>query len=134
MGPLVLPGISPCAVCLLRSRAEREPSWPLVVGQWRTGGRRRSGVPACDAALATIVAGATASYALSFIDSGSGGSGRSGGTADACGAGYRLRFTLPYLTADTEWFTAHPECPCGATSVGVACPPSADHDSQVTMA
>ncbi|MGW7515741.1 ThiF family adenylyltransferase [Streptomyces sp. NPDC054796] len=123
VGPLVLPGASPCAECLTRNGAEREPGWPLVVGQWRTGGRRRSGVPACDMALATMVAGATASYALSFLD-GDGG----------CGAGYRLRFTLPHLVPETEHLAPHPECPCGAASVGVDRPPSAEHASRATMA
>lgn len=107
IGPLVRPGVSPCAECLLRGRAEREPSWPLVVGQWRTTGRRRSGVGACDTALATTVAGATASYALNFLD---------GDGDGACADGYRLCLTLPHLLPRTERFAAHPECPCGAAS------------------
>ncbi len=106
VGPLVLPGSAPCAECLARTRAEREPSWPMLVGQWRTASRRRTGVPACDTALATMVAGAVASYALSYLD----GDG-------ACAVGYRLRFALPHLLPDTEQFAAHPECPCGAASV-----------------
>lgn len=105
VGPLVLPGLSPCADCLLRTRAEREPSWPLVVGQCRTSGRRRSGVGACDTALATVVAGTTASYALSFLD----GDG-------ACAAGYRMRLALPHLMPGIQQFDPHPECPCGAAS------------------
>lgn len=36
VGPLVLPGVSPCAGCLMRHRAEREPTWPLLVAQWRS--------------------------------------------------------------------------------------------------
>ncbi len=123
VGPLVLPGVSPCAGCLLRGRAEREPSWPLVVGQWRTSGRRRSGIPACDSALATMVAGAIASCALSFLD----GDG-------ACAAGYRMRFALPYLMGDTEQFSPHPECPCGAASVTADRPVSAGVSEEVTMA
>lgn len=123
VGPLVLPGASPCAGCLLRGRAEREPSWPLVVGQWRTSSRRRSGVPACDSALATMVAGAIASYALSFLD----------GDGD-CAAGYRVRFALPHLMGDTEQFSPHPECPCGAASVTSDRPPSAGVVEEVTMA
>lgn len=123
VGPLVLPGRSPCAGCLLRSRAEREPTWPLVVGQWRTGSRRRSGVPACDTALATMVAGALASYALSFVD-GDGG----------CAAGYRLRFALPHLLPEVEHFTAHRECPCGAGPVQPDRPLSAGDAEEATMA
>lgn len=123
VGPLVLPGASPCAGCLMRTRAEREPSWPLVVGQWRTAARRRAGVAACDTALAVMVAGAVTSYALSFLD-GDGG----------CAAGYRMRLVLPHLLPDTELFTAHPECPCGADSATVARPLSATAPGQATMA
>ncbi|MBA0051476.1 ThiF family adenylyltransferase [Streptomyces sp. AJS327] len=103
VGPLVLPGRSPCAECLARRGCERDPSWGLVVGQWRSPARRRAGVPACDAALATMVAGVTAAYALNFLD----GDGNSG-------AGYRLRYALPHLISETDRFAAHPECPCGA--------------------
>ena len=122
VGPLVLPGVTPCAGCALRTRAEREPSWPLLVAQWRTSARRRSSVPACDLALATMVAGATASYALSFLD-GDGG----------CAAGYRLRFALPHLLPSTEQFAPHTECPCGAASVSEAPAPSRNERAQATM-
>ncbi|OEU85520.1 thiamine biosynthesis protein ThiF [Streptomyces abyssalis] len=123
VGPLVTPGVSPCAGCILRSRAEREPSWPLVVGQWRMSARRRSGVPACDSALATVAAGAIASYALGFLD----GDG-------ACASGYRIRFALPHLIGSSEQFSPHPGCPCGASSVTAGRPVSADAAEEVTMA
>ncbi|MCT2591877.1 ThiF family adenylyltransferase [Streptomyces sp. N2-109] len=123
VGPLVVPGVTPCAGCMLRVRTEREPSWPLVVGQWRTAGRKRAGVAACDSALAVMVAGAVASYALSFLD-GDGG----------CAAGYRMRFVLPYLLADTEQITPHRECPCGADSATTGLPLSAPAHGEVTMA
>jgi bacteriocin biosynthesis cyclodehydratase domain-containing protein len=123
VGPLVVPGVSPCASCLARERADRDPSWPLVVGQWRTAGRRRSGVPACDSALATMIAGTMASYALSYLD----GDG-------ACASGYRLRYALPHLLPATEQFAPHPECPCGAASPRSGRPPSAEDVKEVTMA
>ncbi|RCG19535.1 ThiF family adenylyltransferase [Streptomyces diacarni] len=122
VGPLVLPGSSPCSDCMTRARAEREPSWPMLVGQWRTASRRRTGVPACDTALATMVAGATASYALGYLD----GDG-------ACAVGYRLRFALPHLLPATEEFTAHPECPCGAASVSAPPAGSANGHPHATM-
>lgn len=122
VGPLVLPGETPCANCLLLTRGEREPSWPLVVGQWRTAARRDSGVPACDAALATMVAGAAAAYALNYLD-------RDGKSA----AGYRLRFSLPHLLADTEQFVAHPNCRCGAAYPSNGRPPSERAPASRTM-
>lgn len=122
VGPLVLPGITPCADCLMRGRTEREPSWPLLVGQWRTANRRRTGTPACDIALATTTAGILASYALSYID-GDGG----------CTSGYRLRLALPHLLPSTEQFTAHDECPCGAASVHAARTGSETAEPHATM-
>lgn len=122
-GPLVLPGTTPCAGCLLRSRADREPGWPLVVAQWRTAGRGRRGVAACDAALATTVAGMTASYALSFLD------------GDGCPAeGLCTRLVLPHLVPETETFTPHDGCCCGAASATGRPPLSAHVPAQVTMA
>lgn len=125
VGPLVLPGSTPCAECMLRSRSEEEPSWPLVVAQWRTGRRRRggAGAAACDAALATTVAGMTASYALSFLD----GDG-------VPAAGFRTRLVLPHLIAGTEAFTPHKACPCGAATTHDVPPLSAQVPAQATMA
>jgi hypothetical protein len=123
VGPLVLPGVTPCAECLMRSRTEREPGWPLIVAQWRTGGRRRLGVGACDAALATAVAGITASYALSLLDG-------DGGPA----AGFRTRLVLPHLLPETERFAPHDSCSCGAATATGGPPPSARVPAQATMA
>lgn len=123
VGPLVTPGVTPCSGCILHSRAEHEPTWRIVVGQWRTSARRRSGVPACDTALAAVVAGAVASYALSFLDG-----------DRSCAGGYRTRFALPRLLGSTEQFTPHPECPCGAASWAADPPPSADGTTEGAMA
>ena len=122
VGPLVLPGRTPCAECLLLTRGEREPSWPLMVGQWRTAARRDSGVPACDASLATMVAGAAAAYALNYLD-------QDGNSA----AGYRLRFSLPHLLTETERFTAHPNCRCGAANPDSGQPLSEHSSASSTM-
>ncbi|MEE1927683.1 ThiF family adenylyltransferase [Streptomyces sp. TRM 70351] len=101
VGPLVLPGVSACAECLLLERAVREPPWPLVVGQWRHA--RRTGVPACDTALAAVVAGAAASCALSLLD----GDG-------AAVPGVRTSYVLPGLRQEEEAVRPYSECPCGA--------------------
>jgi hypothetical protein len=124
VGPLVLPGVTPCAECLQRTRAEQEPGWPLLVAQWRN--RRKCGpraVPACDAALATVVAGVAASYALSFLDG-----------DDRPAAGLRTHLVLPHLRSESEALAAHPDCPCGAATAPVGPPPSARVPAQATMA
>lgn len=101
VGPLVLPGITGCAGCLLRCRARVEPGWPLLVGQWRNG--RSAGVPACDGALATAVAGLAACAALGFLD----------GTAPR-GPATRTELVLPGPSVAEHPIEPHAECPCRA--------------------
>ncbi|MBW1602992.1 ThiF family adenylyltransferase [Streptomyces sp. JJ66] len=105
VGPLVLPGVSACAECALLERTVREPAWPLMVGQWRQA--RRTGAVACDGALAAVVAGATASLVLSFLD----GDG-------AAQAGVRTSFVLPGLRREEEAVRPYSTCPCGAAAGG----------------
>ncbi|MCG3044150.1 ThiF family adenylyltransferase [Streptomyces sp. S1A] len=121
VGPLVLPGAAACAECLTLGRTEREPTWPLVVAQWRSA--RRSAVPACDVALATVVAGAAASCALSFLDG-----------DESCVTDSRQHWVLPRLRAECEPVPPHPECPCGAASGRGDRPLSADGARRSTMA
>lgn len=109
VGPLVVPGATGCGECLLRHRAQREPTWPLLVTQWRNA--RKPGVPACDTPLATVVAGLTAASALAFLD---------GSTPSL--EGRRMEVALPTLTVAHQTIAPHPECPCGAAHQ----PPPAD--------
>ncbi|KAB8171178.1 ThiF family adenylyltransferase [Streptomyces sp. 3MP-14] len=101
VGPLVLPGTTACAGCLLRTLGDWEPSWPILVSQWRNA--RSPGVPACDSALATTIAGLTACAALAFLD----------GHA-SLPAHSRTEYVLPGPTPTTQTFSPHPECSCGA--------------------
>ncbi|WP_031506027.1 ThiF family adenylyltransferase, partial [Streptomyces megasporus] len=121
VGPLVLPGSTACAECLVRGRSDREPTWPLLVAQWRSA--RRSGVPACDVALATVVAGATASCALGFLDG-----------DETWAANTRRQWVLPELRSESDPVPAHAGCPCGAASVSGDRPLSADGGRRSTMA
>ncbi|MFF3407359.1 TOMM precursor leader peptide-binding protein [Streptomyces sp. NPDC002742] len=100
VGPLVLPGDTGCAGCLDRWRTDRDPTWPRLVAQWRSGQRRL--VTACDLALAAAVAGLAASHALAFLD----------GDPPA-GAAARWEASLPgcHWHATPVW--GHPACPCG---------------------
>lgn len=100
-GPLVLPGETSCAGCLQQDRVDRDPAWPRLVAQWRSGRQRRVG--ACDLTLATTVAGLTAAHALAFLD------GRVPSTAGA-----RWEVSLPGLNWHARPVWPHPDCPCGA--------------------
>ncbi|QIJ64637.1 TOMM precursor leader peptide-binding protein [Streptomyces sp. JB150] len=101
VGPLVLPGETGCAGCLHEARAERDPAWPRLVAQWRSGRQRQ--VRPCDLALATTVAGLAAAHALAFLD---------GRTPSAAGA--RWEVSLPGLQWHARPVRAHSACPCGA--------------------
>ncbi|MFB7246964.1 hypothetical protein CW362_04655 [Streptomyces populi] len=100
VGPLVLPGDTGCAGCLDRRRADRDPAWPRLVAQWRSGRQRR--VASCDLALAAAVAGLAASHALAFLDG-----------DPAAVAGVRREASLPGCEWRTTPVRAHPACPCG---------------------
>ncbi|MFG3408132.1 ThiF family adenylyltransferase [Streptomyces sp. NPDC048142] len=101
VGPLVLPGGTGCAGCLELHRAERDPQWPRMLAQWRSG--RRGAVPACDLGLATAVAGLAAAHALAFLD----------GDLPAS-TGTRWEAALPLLDWRSEAIGPHAECSCGA--------------------
>ncbi|MFJ5834311.1 TOMM precursor leader peptide-binding protein [Streptomyces sp. NPDC093089] len=101
VGPLVLPGGTACARCLQEERTDREPVWPRLLAQWRSGAPHP--LPACDVGLATAVAGLAAAHALAFLD----------GDLPAS-TGTRWETSLPLLEWRAERLTPHPACPCGA--------------------
>ncbi|MFJ9425567.1 TOMM precursor leader peptide-binding protein [Streptomyces sp. NPDC101249] len=101
VGPLVLPGETGCAGCLQETRADRDPTWPRLVAQWRSGAPRTA--RACDLTLATTVAGLTAAHALTFLD---------GRTPASAGALWEV--SLPALHWHARPVAPHPACPCGA--------------------
>ncbi|WP_128976536.1 ThiF family adenylyltransferase [Streptomyces roseicoloratus] len=107
VGPLVLPGGTACAGCMQRELADREPVWPRLPAQWRSG--RPHPLPACDVSLASAVAGLAAAHALAFLD---------GDLPSSAGA--RWEVSLPLLEWRSEQVRAHPECPCGARRGGEA--------------
>ncbi|MFJ9467060.1 ThiF family adenylyltransferase [Streptomyces caniferus] len=102
VGPLVLPGGSACARCDELRRTDAEPAWPRLLAQWRSG-RGSPAVPACDAALATAVAGVAAVQALTFLD----------GELPPC-TGVRMELASPCATVRSVRIEPHPECGCGA--------------------
>ena len=121
VGPLVLPGETGCAGCLDESRTDRDPVWPRLVAQWRSGKPRQ--VRPCDLALATTVAGLAAAHALAFLD---------GQVPSSAGA--RWEVSLPALHWHARPVWAHPACPCGAAEKGKEEHTAEDGGSHDTMA
>ncbi|GEC07400.1 hypothetical protein SSP24_50550 [Streptomyces spinoverrucosus] len=125
VGPFVLPGETGCARCLHEHRTDRDPTWPRLIAQWRSGRQRH--VRPCDVTLATTVAGLTAAHALAFLD------GRR-----PTSAGARWEISVPALHWHARPVWAHPACPCGAAEKGTEKPKgeraSKDGEAQETMA
>ncbi|MGV9497061.1 TOMM precursor leader peptide-binding protein [Streptomyces sp. NPDC003642] len=121
VGPLVLPGETGCAGCLHEHRADRDPTWPRLIAQWRSGRQRQ--VRPCDLTLATTVAGLAAAHALAFLD---------GQVPSSTGA--RWEVSLPALHWHARPVWAHSACPCGAAERGKGEHPSEDGASHETMA
>ncbi|WP_017239988.1 ThiF family adenylyltransferase [Streptomyces sp. SS] len=121
VGPLVLPGGTACARCLQEERTDREPVWPRLLAQWRSGAPHP--LPACDLGLATAVAGLAAAHALAFLD----------GDLPAS-TGTRWETSLPLLGWRAERLHPHPACPCGAARGERGERVSAAGDTHDTMA
>ncbi|MFH9010201.1 TOMM precursor leader peptide-binding protein [Streptomyces sp. NPDC017943] len=121
VGPFVLPGETGCAGCLQHSRTDRDPTWPRLVAQWRSG--RQPQGRACDLALATTVAGLAAAHALAFLD------GRLPSSAGA-----RWEVSVPELHWHARPVYPHAACPCGAAAREIEEHPSEDGEPHETMA
>jgi bacteriocin biosynthesis cyclodehydratase domain-containing protein len=98
VGPLVLPGSSPCLRCLDLVRTAVDPGWPAVAAQLERAAR---GTAACDGVLATAVASQAALQVLQLLEGGSPAS--IGGTLELELPGWRWR--------RRSW-PQHPGCPC----------------------
>ncbi|MFE7315230.1 ThiF family adenylyltransferase [Streptomyces sp. NPDC057555] len=121
VGPLVVPGVSACAGCDELRRTDAEPAWPRLLAQWRSG-RGTPAVPACDAALATAVAGLAAVQALAFLD----------GEPPPC-TGARMELPLPCASVRTVRIAPHPECGCAAATVRAVADVSVPRPRHATM-
>ncbi|MGC5562796.1 TOMM precursor leader peptide-binding protein [Streptomyces sp. FR-108] len=121
IGPLVLPGETACVGCLDLGRTDRDPAWPRLLAQWRSGRPRQ--VPACDLTLAATVAGLAAGHALAFLD---------GGLPSSAGA--RWEVSVPGFDWHARPVWQHPACPCGAGEKGKGEQTSEDEGPHETMA
>jgi bacteriocin biosynthesis cyclodehydratase domain-containing protein len=104
IGPLVVPGDSPCLRCLELARADRDPAWPVLAAQ--LVGEARAVEP-CDVALASAAASLLAMHLLAWIDDPSAGSALVGGT---------LELGLAELSLRRRTVVAHPDCGCLAAA------------------
>jgi len=102
IGPLVIPGTSPCLRCLELARADRDPVWPVVAAQLIGRVRR---VEPCDVVLATAAAAHAAMQLLSWLDD---------PTAPVAVIGGTVEIPLSEGTARRQRLTGHPGCGCGA--------------------
>jgi bacteriocin biosynthesis cyclodehydratase domain-containing protein len=100
VGPLVVPGRTPCLRCVALARGDRDPHWPALSAQL-VG--TRTAEP-CDVALAGLVASLAALEALAFID----------GNAEPATAGGVLEYPLGTGALRRRTVRAHPACGCGA--------------------
>lgn len=99
VGPLVLPGRTPCLQCLDLTRSDLDPAWPALAAQLASGPPRRAG---CDGPLAMAVASQAAMQVLAMID----------GTTEPATLGGTLELTLPDWRWRRRTWPAHPECGC----------------------
>jgi bacteriocin biosynthesis cyclodehydratase domain-containing protein len=102
IGPLVVPGRTPCLRCLELARADRDPAWPVLAAQ--LVGEARAVEP-CDVALASAAASLAAMFLLAWIDDPEGGSPLAGGTVE---------LALSELALRRRTVVAHPDCGCTA--------------------
>ncbi len=105
VGPLVLPGSSPCLRCLNLVRTALDPAWPTLAAQLDRAGR---GIAACDGVLAVAVASQAALQVLQLLE---------GATPGAIGG--TLELELPGWRWRRRSWPQHPGCPCAwALAVG----------------
>ncbi|MBN2176630.1 MAG: hypothetical protein JW722_03125 [Demequinaceae bacterium] len=99
VGPLIVPGATPCETCLGMFRTEREPWWPRIALQFGDP-RRDAGLEAPPAA-SLMAAGIALKEILAHVD----------GTAPSA---QRWRIPFEGTAASAESCAAHPACGCGA--------------------
>ena len=102
VGPLVLPGRSPCLRCLDLTRTDLDPTWPAVAAQLASATVSRE---ACDGPLAVAVAAQAAMQVLALLD----------GTADPAALAGTLELALPDWRWRRRSWPVHPECGCSAS-------------------
>ncbi len=101
VGPLVLPGRSPCLRCLDLTRSDLDPAWPVLAHQLPAAGEGDHG---CDGPLALAVAAQAAMQVLAMAD----------GTTAPAALGGTLEMVLPDWRWRRRTWPLHPDCGCAA--------------------
>jgi bacteriocin biosynthesis cyclodehydratase domain-containing protein len=102
IGPLVIPGSTPCLRCVELARADRDPAWPVLAAQLIARARQ---VEACDITLAAAAASLAAMHLLSWLDDPQAPAPTLGGAVELSLADLRQRRLATH---------GHPGCGCGA--------------------
>ena len=109
LGPLVLPGRTPCVHCADLQLSAQDPSWPQFLAQFGTP--RPGELPPADTSLALLAAGYATQHALAYLD---------GGRPAVSGAVLSLR--PPDALPVRIEIKPHSSCACGAISADSAGP------------
>lgn len=99
VGPLVVPGHTPCLRCLELGRGERDPAWPRLAAQL-VG--EPAAVDPCDVVLATTAAALASAQVLTYVD-GVESPPAVGGVLELAAADGRVR---------RRSVSSHPACGC----------------------
>ena len=101
VGPLVLPGRTPCLRCLDLTRCDLDPAWPALAAQLAASS---TGSAACDGPLALAVAAQGAMQVLAMVD----------GTTDPATLGGTVEMAVPDWRWRRRSWPLHPDCGCAA--------------------
>jgi bacteriocin biosynthesis cyclodehydratase domain-containing protein len=102
IGPLVVPGRTPCCRCVELARGDRDPAWPSLSAQLLGSSRR---VEPCDVVLATLAAALATAQVLAFLDD---------GDPPPPALGAVLEIGLTDLRLRRRSVRPYPGCGCGA--------------------
>lgn len=101
LGPLVIPGATPCSRCRDLALTDRDPLWPGVLARLTGPNGPSARQPACDTVLSAVAANYAVLHALAFLD----------GYTPPSVAGV-LEFALPYAVPERTIVASHPACGC----------------------
>lgn len=100
IGPLVIPGRTPCCRCLALHLRDRDPHWPAIASQWRGHEVRRTSTTPVDQLLVQRVAVESVSFLRRWVD------------AAQNDGGIRVHLAVPEMATRVETIAAHAGCGC----------------------